>query len=41
MMKIFSWRFHKCLEPFNILTLEECSDNAIFSELLDQVLDNR
>ena len=40
MIKVLSWRFHKSLGTLNLLTLEECSDNAIFSEWSNQVLDS-
>ena len=41
MIKVLSWRLHKRLGPLNLLTLEEYSDNAIFSEWSNQVLDSR
>ena len=41
MIKVLSWRFHKSLRTLNILNLEECSDNAIFSEWSNLVLDSR
>ena len=41
MIKVLSWRFHKRLGTLNMLTLEEYSDNAIFSEWSNQVLDSR
>ena len=40
MIKVLSWRFHKSLGTLNMLNLEECSDNAIFSEWSNQVLDS-
>ena len=40
MIKVLSWRFHKCLGTLNMLNLEECSDNAIFSDWSNQVLDS-
>ena len=41
MIKVLSWRLHKRLGTLNLLTLEEYSDNAIFSEWSNQVLDSR
>ena len=41
MIKELPWKFHKCLGPFNMLTVEGCSDTVLFSELSNQVLDTR
>ena len=41
MIKVLTWRFHKRLGTLNMLTLEEYSDNAIFREWSNQVLDSR
>ena len=40
MIKVLSWRFHKYFWTLNFLTLEEYSDNVIFSEWSNQALDS-
>ena len=32
MMKVLSCRFYKCLRPFNMLTVKECSETVFFLE---------
>ena len=39
-IKVFSWRFPKCLRPFNMLTSELCSETVLFSEWSNQVFDS-
>ena len=39
MVKVPSWRFSWCLEPFNMLTVEGCFETALNSEWRDQALD--
>ena len=41
MIKLLSWRFHKCSGTLNVLTVEECSDTVLFSEWSKQVLGGR
>ena len=33
LVKELSWRFHKCLEPFNMLTIEGCYETGLFKHL--------
>ena len=41
MIEALSLIFHKCFGPFNILTVERCSDTTLFSELSNQLLEGR
>ena len=37
MTKVLSCRFHTYLRPFNMLTVEECSETALFRHLSNHV----
>ena len=41
MIKMLSWRFHKCSGNFNMLIVEGSSETVLFSEWSNQVSDGR
>ena len=38
-MEVLSWSFHKCFAPFNMLTVEGCSETTLFSEWSNQLFE--
>ena len=40
MMKMLSFRFYKIVGPFNMLTVEGCSETVFFREWSNQVFDS-
>ena len=40
LMKVLSWRFHKCLGPSNMLTVEWCYETRLFRHLFNHAFHN-
>ena len=39
-MKVLAWRFYKSLVPFNMLSVEGCSEKVFFREGSNQLFDS-
>ena len=40
MVKVLSYRFHKCFGPFNMLIFQGCSETTLFREWSNQFFDS-